>query len=125
MFLFSYSNSTKMEHSGTERTVVNGRLLIMSVLAAVAAGSYGVLRHYSPSLVGYVVEQTLLQKAPDGSNPLEVRRSYQAWLGGFGDGNVRLERLFAMSQQLEKVQKLSDLEMNQLLKKETGSPPVR
>ena len=104
---------------------MNGRLLILSVLAAVAVGSYAALRHYSPSLVGYVVEQTLLQKAPPGSDPLAIGRSYQAWLGGFEDPNVRLERLFAMSQQLEKVQKLSDLELNQLLKKETGSPPIR
>ena len=109
----------------SERTVLNRRLLIVGVLTAIAVVSYVALHRYSPVLVGYVVEQTLLQKAPDGADLTEIRSSFEAWIEGFPGGDARLKRLFAVSQQLEKVQKLSDLELKHLLEKETGPRPIR
>jgi hypothetical protein len=97
----------------------------MGAMAAIAVASYLALRHYSPFLVGYVVEQTLLQKAPDGADRDKIRRSFREWLEASPDGRERLARLFAMSQQLEKVQKLSNSEIAELLKQETGSPLIR
>ncbi len=103
---------------------MNRRLWILGLLATLTLASYAALRHYSPALVAYVVEQTLIQKAPDNVDPSEVRARFGAWLETIPQGSARLERLFALSQQLEKVQKLRTAELNRLLTQETGSLPT-
>jgi hypothetical protein len=75
------------------------------VAAAVLFGAaYGVLRHFSPRLVEYVVEETLVQKAPPGSDPAALRTRFAQRMASLPDAGTRLENLLLLSQSLEKVQ---------------------
>lgn len=98
------------------------RTLILGTLALLAAVSYGVLRYYSPSLVAYVVEQTLLQKLPAGTDPEAVRRRFRAFLHSQPDGKSRLDKLLVLSQYLEKIQRLDSVELDTLLGDRPGRP---
>ena len=97
----------------------------MGMLAAVALGAYGWLRRSSPALVAYVVRETLVQKAPEGTDPPEIRRLFALWLNAPSSETGRVDRLFELSRQLERVQRLSDAELNRLLKPDSGLPPSR
>ncbi len=105
--------------------VLNKRLLVLGLLATLALASYAELHRHSPALVAYVVEETLVQKTAGKVEPTEVRSCFDVWLAAVPDGPPRLERLFALSQQLEKVQELSVLEFNKLLKEDAGALRIR
>jgi hypothetical protein len=100
-------------------------LLISGLLLTLALASYCAVLHYSPRLVAFVVQESIMQKAPEHADPNLVRARFQALLDAAPDDDTRMQTVLAMSQQLEKVQKLNDLELEQLLGKGTGFPPTR
>jgi len=95
----------------------------MTLIAILAAGSYWGARHYSPALISYVVEETFIRKAPEGISPDQARQRFRDYLGSLPEGRIRVERLLAVSQRLEKIQKLEIPEFERLLGFE-GTMPV-
>jgi hypothetical protein len=100
-----------------KRSLVLGSLLVIAVIF------YGAAKYYSPSLVFYVVEQSLLQKSPSGLNPNSLRARFHASISAVPDKNSKMERLLQISEYLEKVQRLSFAELNQLLAIEKPEKP--
>lgn len=95
----------------------------MAILAVLAVGSYWGARHYSPVLITYVVEETFIRKAPQGISPDHARQRFRDYLGLLPEGRIRVERLLAVSQRLEKVQKLDISEFERLLQSEGKAEP--
>ena len=91
------------------------RSLVLGSLFAVALAVYGVARHYSPSLIFYVVEQSLIQKAPAGTDPDLLHARFRAQISAARDDNSRMERLLRISESLEKVQHLTPEQLDGLL----------
>ncbi len=98
------------------------RIWATGMIFLLALSCYAALRKYSPALVAFVVEETLVRKAPDNADPGRVRSRFQRLISGCPDDAARLRMLLAVSQSLEKVQKLSELQLEQLLDKETEPP---
>ena len=63
---------------------------IVSLIFIAALTVYGLARLYSHPLIIYVVEQSLIQKAPAGSDPGLLRARFHAMLAAMPDRNVRL-----------------------------------
>ncbi len=101
---------------------IKERTFILAVLVAMTAGIYGLALHYSPLLVAYVVEETLVQKAPDHASRSEIERGLRAHLDSLPDGESRFQRVLAISQYLEKTQKLSQEELDRILHGGNGNP---
>ena len=91
------------------------RACVVGLLFAVALAFYGVARLYSHSLVLYVVEQSLMQKAPPGTDLTLLRMRFQAQLAALPDRRAVLAKALALSQNLEKIQKLTPQELEELL----------
>jgi hypothetical protein len=87
----------------------------MALLLALASVLYGAARHYSPLIVEYVVEQTLMQKAPSGTDPALLNSRFRALLSAAPSNQVRMERLLRISEYLEKVQSLTPGELEDLM----------
>ncbi len=94
---------------------VQKRSVVMFALIASASILYGAARHYSPALVQFVVEQSLEQKAPSGTDLNQTRERLRSLLSKTPDQHARMEKLLRISQYLEKVQQLSPDELNELL----------
>jgi len=94
---------------------IRNRFVTMLVLFVISSILYGAAKHYSPSLVLHVVEQTLTQKAPAGTNPASTLERLHALLAAAPDQNARMARLLDISGQLEKVQTLTPAELDSLL----------
>jgi hypothetical protein len=90
------------------------RITILGILAILFLGFYGVARSFSPAIVAYVVEQSLLQKAPDGMSPTQARKRFETWLS-VARPEDKLMKLLDLSRYLEKVQKLTAEELDRLL----------
>jgi hypothetical protein len=100
---------------------IQNRLIVMVAVAVISSILYGAARYYSPSLVLHVVEQTLIQKAPAGTNSVWTRERLHDLLAATPDQNARMARLLHISGQLEKIQTLTSQELEGLL--ETGEKP--
>ena len=87
----------------------------MFALCALALILYGAAKYYSPSLVLYVVEQTLIQKAPTGSQPVLIHERLHTLLATAPDQNARMTKLLRISERLEKVQNLTPEELDGIL----------
>jgi hypothetical protein len=83
---------------------IQKRSLVIGSLFVFASVLYGAAKHYSPSLVRYVVEQSLLQKAPSGANPASLHERVNTLLSAAPDKDTQMERLLRISEYLEKVQ---------------------
>ena len=94
---------------------VRKRSLVLGSLFAVALAVYGIARYYSPSLVLFVVEQSLIQKAPSGTDPDLLVARFRAHISAAPDNNSQMERLLRISEALEKVQHLTDEQLDGLL----------
>lgn len=92
------------------------RLCVISVILAFALITYGVARRYSATIVIYVAEQALLQKSPPGSNPVVIRQRFRAQLSVLPDEDARLKRALTLSQYVEKLQRLSNDQLESLLR---------
>jgi hypothetical protein len=87
---------------------------------ALTLALYATLRYHSPALVAHVVEHTLIQKSPAGSDTERIRERFHSLLADYPSPDARLEKLLALSQSLEKVQNLNEFELELLLRKEAG-----
>ncbi len=96
------------------------RLVIVGLLALIALGAYALGRFYSPALMTYVVEQTLIEKAPPGTDASLLRHRFEAAIGSQPAGE-KLQRLMRLSQYLEKVQELTQPELDLLLRDFLGN----
>jgi hypothetical protein len=97
--------------------------MVLGLGGVLVLATYAGLKRQSPAIVAYVVEQTLVQKSPPGTDEVGLRHRFRDVIDDFPDGSARLEKLLALSQALEKTQKLNNLELEQLLGKESGIPP--
>jgi hypothetical protein len=77
---------------------------------------YGSIKLYAPALTFYVVEQTLIQKAPAGTAPALVHERLQFLLSAIPDSKARMEELFRISAYLEKMQILTPEQLEFLIK---------
>jgi len=90
------------------------RLGVLALLSLPFLGLYGVGRHYSPAIVAYLVRHALVQKAPEGVNPGDAARRFDALIGNLNEDDKML-RLLSLSNYLEKVQKLTPAEFERLM----------
>jgi len=101
---------------------IQKRSLVIGSIFAIAFVLYGAAKHYSPSLVFYVVEQSLIQKAPFGSDAVILHESFHTYIYSAPDKNSRMERLLRISQYLEKIQRLRFEDLSELLA--VGKPGI-
>ena len=85
---------------------------------------YGTAKYYAPPLILYVVEQSLTQKAPAGTDSAQLHERLHAYLSETTDQNVRMEKLLRISQHLEKVQQLTHEELDELIMVEKTEPEL-
>ena len=86
------------------------------LMGAVAAAAYLTAKLYSYSIVFYVVEETLIQKAPPGTDPVELRLRLRARMEKCPDESARLGWLMAIAQTLEKTQRLTPDQLEMAMK---------
>lgn len=98
------------------------RLGVMGLLAFAALAIYGMGRYYSPTLMAYVVEQTLAEKSPPGTDPAMLRSRFEALISASPSREAKLETLLRLSQYLEKVQELTRPELEMLLHESRRGP---
>jgi hypothetical protein len=91
------------------------RTACVTALLLICAAAYAAGRRFSPDLVAHVVEEMLVQKAAPGTDPAQVRLRLRESTGAIADPELRLQRLLALSQRLEKVQTLTPAELERLL----------
>ena len=94
---------------------IRKRSIVVVSLFVIASVLYGASKYYSPSLVLYVVEQSLMQKAPPGINASLIHERFRARVFSAPDQASRMERLLRISEYLEKVQHLTLKELDELL----------
>jgi hypothetical protein len=95
---------------------IQRRAGVMAVLIAVASILYLTARSYSPSLIQYVVEQTLIQKAPQGADPVGIRTHFHALMSSAPNRDDQIRQLIQISEYLERVQTLTPQELDELMR---------
>ena len=100
---------------------IRKRSVVMAAVACLFLVLYAVTRINSPVLVEYVVERTLIQKSPAGSDPRELSRRFRSLLDSSADKQGRTNLLFRISGELEKVQVLSPRVLEDLLRPGNGN----
>ena len=94
---------------------IRRRSVIVAFLLAVSSCLYGAARYYAPILALHVVEQTLMQKAPEGISRNRLRERFHVLLAEAHDPASKMARLLAISERLEKAQTLTPEELDELL----------
>ena len=94
---------------------IQKRSLVIGSFFAIASVLYGAAKYYSSSLVLYVVEQSLIQKAPPGNNADSLHERFHAYISAAPDKSSQMERLLRISEYLERVQHLSFEQLDGLL----------
>lgn len=94
---------------------IRKRSIVIAMVFAFASILYGAAEYYSSSIIQYVTEQSLIQKAPPGIDPAELHQRLYALLSITSDQKARMQKLFRISEYLEKVQHLSPEELDKLL----------
>jgi hypothetical protein len=94
---------------------VQKRLITACTLLAFASILYGAGRHYSPALIRYVVEQSLIQKAPSGADPVHLQNRLRAILSKIQSRDAQTQKLLQISEYLEKVQFLTPEDVDSLM----------
>jgi hypothetical protein len=94
---------------------IQKRWMIVATMLVFASILYGAGRYYSPSLIQYVVEQSLIQKAPAGTDPADLHKRLEALVSGAPGQNARMQILLRTSEYLEKVQSLTPADLDKLL----------
>ena len=97
------------------KMTIQKRSMVVTMLGILALASYGTAKYYSPALVFHAVEQSLIQKAPLGADPTWLRGRLHALLSTASDKNARMEMLLGVSAYLEKVQRLTPEELDELM----------
>jgi hypothetical protein len=101
------------------RVTLQKRSLTIGLLLAFALILYGTAKYYSPALIFYVVEQSLIQKAPSGMDSVTLHERLRALIAKEPDQNAQMKRLLQISGYLEKVQHLAPGDLDKLLASET------
>jgi hypothetical protein len=95
------------------------KLAILVVIGVFALSALWVMRAYTLDLVNYVVFHAYLHKVPAEIEPIRVQKAFAQAMSAAGSNSEarrrHLERLFAISQKLEKVQQLSSQEALEML----------
>jgi hypothetical protein len=91
------------------------RLGIAALLALPVLVIYGLGRYYSPDIITLIVEQSLIEKAPPGTNPEVVTARFHRLMAGCATHDAKMQTLLQLSQYLEKVQEISVPELESLL----------
>jgi len=94
---------------------IQNRSKLMVGIFMLASILYGTAKYYAPPLILFVVEQSLAQKAPAGTDLIQLHERLHAYLSETPDQDVRMEKLLRISQYLEKVQQLTHEELNELI----------
>jgi hypothetical protein len=97
---------------------IKKRSIIVIMAFAFASVLYGVAEYYSSSIILYVTEQSLIQKAPAGTDPLQIHKQLSALLSTTPDHKAKMQMLLRISEHLEKIQRLAPEELNGLLANE-------
>ncbi len=90
------------------------RVAVLSFLILSFLLIYGIAKSYSYDIVVYVVEQALLQKAPESISAAKVQERFKTALAST-PADQKLLKLMSLSSYLEKVQKLTPEELDRLL----------
>jgi hypothetical protein len=101
------------------------RVLILALMGGAVAGVYLLARLYAATIVAYVVEETLIQKAPPGTDPQVIRLRLESRLAVWPDKAARLRRLLEIAQTLEKTQSLTPGQLESVLKDGPGAATER
>jgi hypothetical protein len=101
---------------------IKRRFAIMIALLILAFIVYGAAKFYSPSLVFFVVEQTLIEKAPPGTDPVQLRKQLRILVSAAPNQNARMEKLFRISAYLEKFQLLTPEQLNEVMEIQILTP---
>ncbi len=96
------------------------RLSTAVLLVIPALAIYGLGRYYSPDVIEFVVAQSLVEKAPAGTDSEAIKSRFRKLMANSATRGTRMETLLELSQYLEKVQELSGAELELLLQ---GTPP--
>ena len=94
---------------------IRKRSLVMGSLMVIASVFYGAAKYYSPSLVFFVVEQSLIQKAPSGVDRTLLHDRLRAQIFATPDKTSRMQKLLRISECVEKVQYLTLEQLDQIL----------
>jgi hypothetical protein len=102
--------------------ILSRRLMVLVLVAGLFLGSYGTGRYYSPALVRFIVTHALIEKSPPGMDPAIIR-SRLAGLGSGGHGSAaEMAKWLAISQRLEKMQRMSAADVEELLGEDMPPP---
>jgi hypothetical protein len=94
---------------------IQKRSAVIATIAFTALVFWGVSKYYAPRLVLHVVEQSLVQKAPPEADPTGIQQRLQNYLSTAPDQKAQMEQLLRISAYLEKVQRLTPQELDELL----------
>jgi hypothetical protein len=94
---------------------VRKRWIAAAAVLLLASVLYGAGRYYSPSLIQYVVEQSLIQKAPEGMDGAYIRKRLRAFSASLPDKKARVQSLLRISEFLEKTQSLTPEQLDKLM----------
>ena len=99
---------------------IRKRLGIAVILVLPALAAYILGRQYAPDVITFVVEHTLVEKSPPGTDSELVKSRFRNMIAGCATTETRMRTLLQLSQYMEKVQELSIPELESLLR---GAPP--
>jgi len=105
------------------RPIKKSTVITLVILLLIFAGSLLLLGYYELDLVQAVVVNAVIQKAPEGYSEQRIEQTFSAARRRAVRENRKeayLELLFLLSQQLEKLQLLSEDDLEQLLEKVEG-----
>jgi hypothetical protein len=103
-------------------------IIALAVILALGMGALLVLRQYKLHLIHVIVENAIIQKAPEGYPRQTIVAAFDAHLNTakqLDREDAYLTRLLEASQRLEKVQRLSAPELDQLLAELDPADPRR
>jgi hypothetical protein len=101
------------------RVTIQKRSLIVGLLLAFTLILYGAAKYYSPALIFFVVEQSLIQKAPPGIDSALIHARLSALIAKDPDHKAQMRRLLNISQYLEKIQHLTPGDLDKVLASES------
>lgn len=94
---------------------IQRRLLIVCIVSGLFLAILLTARSYSPQLIAHVVEHTLLEKAPDGTDLGQLASRFHDSLSGAPTEEAKLQRLLIIASRLEKVARWTPNELPDLL----------
>lgn len=93
-------------------------IVVLAAVAALGLLALWLLRANQLELIHTIVVNALIQKAPEGYPPQKIREAFDAALLAAADQDGRgeyLEQLLELSRRLEKVQRLSQAEVEEIV----------